>query len=70
MFARKSGAKNTFARRCGAKIEGNGEGKSLTQENLCKSDIFARKIGAKLIVNAVWKEKRHFCTEIWSKKQL
>lgn len=53
MFARKSGAKNTFARRCGAKIEGNGEGKSLKQENLCKSGIFARKIGAKLIVNAV-----------------
>lgn len=35
------------------KIEGNEEGKSLSQENLCKSGIFARKIGAKLIVNAV-----------------
>ncbi len=53
MFARTSGAKNTFARRCGAKIEGNEEGKSLAQENLCKSGIFARKIGAKLIANAV-----------------
>lgn len=29
------------------------EGKSLSQEKLCKSGIFARKIGAKLIVNAV-----------------
>jgi hypothetical protein len=68
MFARKSGAKNTFARRCGAKIEGNEEGKSLAQENLCKSGIFARKIGANLIMNKVYKEKRHICTGIWSKK--
>ncbi|MEQ7803896.1 hypothetical protein [Priestia aryabhattai] len=52
MFARKSGAKNTFARRCGAKIGENEGEKSLSQENLCKSGIFARKFGAKLIVNA------------------
>ncbi|XIH21473.1 hypothetical protein C1N73_09150 [Priestia aryabhattai] len=52
-FARKSGAKNTFARRCGAKNAENEGGKSLSQEKLCKSGIFARKIGAKLIVNAV-----------------
>ncbi|NGY86226.1 hypothetical protein F6Y05_12895 [Bacillus megaterium] len=53
MFARKSGAKNTFARRFGAKNAENEGGKSLSQEKLCKSGIFARKIGAKLIVNAV-----------------
>lgn len=53
IFARKSGAKNTFARRFGAKNAENGGGKSLSQEKLCKSGIFARKIGAKLIVNAV-----------------
>lgn len=52
MFARKSGAKNTFARRCGAKIGENEGEKSPSQENLCKSGIFARKFGAKLIVNA------------------
>ena len=53
MFARKSRAKNTFARRFGAKNAENGGEKSLSQEKLCKSGIFARKIGAKLIVNAV-----------------
>ncbi len=53
MFARKSRAKNTFARRFGAKNAENEGEKSLSQEKLCKSGIFARKIGAKLIVNTV-----------------